>query len=214
MKIVVRTRNFQIFLFFFSTFLLHYPDKLSDLIVLIQEDETDNVTFYKALLEDYNVEIKILKHWESDIEDNGWATMIYRSLQYDYVVSLDDDIVFTNPGLFDRIDEVFLETGKELLSFSYEVHNPSKELILSSYCLCKKGGVIKKEEFKNLKEIMNNYNGVDSAYLKFYHSYEFLDKYIVNKKNGVNKNFIVTPYFVHVGSISCLYNNIYKKGNK
>lgn len=211
MKIVVRTRNFQIFLIFFSTFVLQYRNKLGDLIVLVQKDETNNISSYKALLKDYpEVRIQEVGQWEIDIEDNGWATMLYRSLLYDYVVSLDDDIVFTNPGLFDKIDEIFNKTNKEILSFSYKSNN-FNELILSSYCICKRNAIITKRDFASLNKVREEYDGVDTAYLKFNHTYEFLDEHIVHKKNKNNNNFIVTPYFTHIGSISCLYNEVYDK---
>lgn len=210
MNIVVRTRSFQTFLPFFKTFNIFHREYIKDLIVQIQSDNSNliDIDLFKILLDKEKVKFVIVEN-PKDENKNYWAEMLYKSLQYKEVISLDDDIIFTNLGLFDKIKEIAEKTKKDLLAFSYYSDKADKK-ILSSYFIYKGRGIkIKEKDFLSLEEV-KKYNGVDTALLVEKYNYEFLDTYIKHKKRVKgDENFIITPYFIHVGGMSWRFNEVY-----
>lgn len=204
MKIVVRTRHFPVFLMFFSSFVLFYPDKLKDLIIQVQIDK-NNVSLYEALAKEYNIKLVLVNH-NNSILNNCWAHMLFTSLQYDEVVSLDDDIVFINSGFFDALERIYKNNYLfNVLGFTYD--NPSVEkTILASYCVYKKGINIDESCFLDMEESMKKYTGVDTGKFVDMFPCGFLNNYMPTRKNEENSNFNVNPYFIHVGSVSCRFN--------
>lgn len=213
MKIVIRTRTPHIFLFGFKSFLNFYEDELKNLIVFVQK-ERENKEFFDTLSKIYKFQVEYID--EAPFE-NYWAYMLYKSLQFDEVVSLDDDIVYFRPGLFNKIREISKNSNKNLFGFKNIINDKS---IINSSLIYKKNINITENDFiHSLSDVLQKYNGVDTGYLseKYIDKIEFLNNYILNERgfNNSIQNNLLNYYFIHVGGISCTLNEIngFKIGN-
>jgi hypothetical protein len=195
---------------FLKSFILFYKDRLCDLIVQVQV-ENSNYTFYevyqKKMESIYGCTFQLEPFQTLNqriIHNNRWAHMIYKSLQYDEVISMDDDVIFIKSGLFDYIDTI--KHKSNILSFRYST---SKEHIINSAFMYKRDVDITEEDFLSLEDV-GEYEGVDTGLM--YHNHKsdckFLDSWIKTQYHDSFKNCILTEYFIHLGNISCDYNII------
>lgn len=211
MKIVVRTKEFPVFLMFFKSFVIFYPEKIKDLIVQVQISH-DNYKLFETFKEIKRKEGKrfqtegydfqIIYVQDKDfLHNNNWAEMIYQSLQYEQVLSLDDDVIFIGPGLFD-----VLQNYTEKKIYGFKVHDSEMEIINSAF-IFNNGVKINKEDFTDLKSI-KKYLGYDTAILHRNHinEIEFIDNKIYTLYNNFSPNTIKNDYFIHLGSINCELN--------
>jgi len=210
MFIVIRTRHFNTFIVGFKSFICHYESYLKYLVVQVQSSGNEiEHKMFEAASKEYGFKL-IFIDYSNVIGENCFAYMIWKSLQYDEVVSLDDDIVYMRPGFFDALLKVTKQVDKQILGFKYQILN---KYILNSAILYVKNCVINKADFEgNIQKIFNNFEGVDTGPLseKFNNNIGFIDQYFNRQVIGY-KNTILTDYTYHIGGVSCMHNIIHNK---
>lgn len=221
MKIVVRTREFPVFLMFFKSFVLFYPERIKDLIVQVQISNNENSKLFKAfenlkkgegknfLKEGYDFQIVYVDN-KNYLHNNNWAEMLYQSLQYEQVLSLDDDVIFLGPGLFD-----VLQNYTEKNIYGFKVYD-SEMYIINSAFIFNNGIKINKDDFTDLNSI-KKYYGIDTAILHRNHINEtkFIDDKVYTLYSDFSPNSFKTDYFIHLGSINCdLHRNYFEAYKK
>lgn len=202
MKIVIRTRYINTFLVGFKSFKILYPERIKDLIVQVQGESDTNIEAYKTVARLFGFTVVVVPPGTS-IHGNDWANMIYLSLQYDEVVSLDDDIVFLRPGFFERLEEIQKYTDAKILGAWYRTDN-SMQNLLHSHMVYSKGATITPDDFSTMEKALQKYEGADTAILSINHEKEifYIDDLIPYYRNLGFKSYCHCEYYVHVGGVS------------
>lgn len=202
MKIVIRTRYIHTFLVCFRSFLTFYSDKINDLIVQVQTDKYDQA--FIDISKIYGFTIKIIK--VNPFIENEWAKMLKESIQYDEVVSMDDDIIFFKSGFFNLIER--LKTGNPQIIGSKYISN-LKEEILHSHLFYVNNVFSSEKDFLTKKDVIR-YDGIDTALFGINNTDKilYIDNIINNRINNKNKSFYFNDYYVHVGGVSCLWHEL------
>jgi len=209
MKIVIRSRYINTFLVCLKSFRIFYPKYLKDLTVQVQHDRDDEAFITAGKIFGFHVSIV---YPDPSFYRNEWAYMLYKSFQRDNAISLDDDIVFLKPGLFELIDEYHNETGASIVGTRYvPIRSPSTSVI-HSHLVSIRGLSIGPDCFAT-KEDIQIYDGCDTALigLKYADKIVYLeDKIHVDGCFGY-PGYYGTDYYIHVGGVSWTWHAIYNR---
>lgn len=223
MKISVRTSYFEIFAIFFQTFLINYEEKLGDLVVLI-DDNSSSIDRYKKLHKwcEYKFELDIVKREMTPRGTSGVpshnAHLLMRALDYDEVVTFDDDIIFIDPGIFDLIDRE--TTPNSIFGQSFITRDENIKRAPASYFLGKRNIKLSENDFyffadENDRESMRYYEMNDASKLAINYPDKmiFLDKFLDIKQRGHSFNCVQTKYYFHISQITDNYEAILRKAS-
>ena len=207
MKIVIRTRYINTFLVGFKSLRIFYPEVVPDLIVQVQQDKDSAVFETAAKLFGFKV---VIVPAEDNLQGNYWANMIYRSLQYEEVVSLDDDLIFLKPGFFEYLKRIQKYTDAKVIGTKYQVKD-STEGFLHSHLIYIKNAIITKNDFTTMGEALQKYEGSDTAILSINHEKEifYMDDMLPYYKDPLFKSYCSCEYYAHIGGVSCAWHAIY-----
>jgi len=205
MEIVIRTRYINTFLVGFKSFLIFYLDRIKDLTVQVQSDKDDEEFIKMGKIYGFKVDIIFIDH---NLGGNEWAIMLNRSLQYNRVISLDDDIIYLKNGFFDFIDEIKDSTNAKLIGAKYLTNN--REFTIDSHFIYKCGDLnITENDFTD-KASVKEFDGNDAGMItrNYKEHIVYIDDFIepISNITSCYKN----DYYFHVGGISCWYHNIKK----
>jgi hypothetical protein len=209
MKIVIRSRYINTFLVCLKSLRIFYPEYLKDVTVQVQHDKDDDAFIEAGQMFGFHVSIV---YPDPSFYHNEWAYMLYKSLQRDNVVSLDDDIVFLKPGLFKLIDDYHNETGANIVGTKYVPTRLLSTLTMHSHLLSVRGLSIGPECFAS-KEDMQIYDGCDTALigLKYVDKTVYLEDKIHVDIHSEHLGYYGTEYYIHVGGVSWTWNAIYNR---
>jgi len=205
MKIVFRTKYINTFLVGFRSFLLFYPEKLKDVIIQVQRGW--GTLAFKYLGKKLGIKVVVVKN--KIIPKNEWASMLYSSLQYDEVVSFDDDIIFLSSGFFDQLENIQKRTNVKIIGTKYDTQNSNIDILHSHMIYCKNINITK-EDFAPRKEVLKKYEGCDSALLGLNHKKEilYIDEILGYSKSLNNRSYCKNQFYIHIGGVSCIWHAI------
>lgn len=225
MKIAVRTRWPEFFFIFFSSFSNFYREHIKDLHVFIdmgENSDTDlsvfekiNYTESKRLMTNGFTIHPIYRntmHEKLKSYNNYYANMIYQSMQFDEVISFDDDIVWLKNGFFDFINNV---PNNCIFGQKY-YHNDESTISLASYCMGTKNIPFTNKFLADELEYKQNfskYNGNDAFKV---HMLENIH-WILNPKRedgSIKYNSVTTEYYYHISSVGYIYDCIKNRSIK
>lgn len=206
MKIVIRTRYINTFLVCFQSFNTFYHEHVPNVIAQVHDD-IDTAAFKEAAKE-FGFQVDVYQH-DNQSGKNEWAEMLRRSLQYGSVLSIDDDLVFLEPGLLDLLENLRESTGAGLIGTRYLL--PSGEAILHSHLLYSNGLTVSDKDFGPVPLMFERFEGVDTALLGQNHQQDlfYLDTVVPYYRDKIRKSFYSCKYYAHVGGVSCLWHKIH-----
>jgi hypothetical protein len=209
MKIVIRSRYINTFLVCLKSFRIFYSEYLKDLTVQVQHDKDDDAFIEAGQMFGFHVSIV---YPDPAFYHNEWAYMLYKSLQRDSVVSLDDDVIFLKPGLFKLIDKYHKETGANIVGTKYIPTRTLPTVTTHSHLLSIRGLSIEPDCFA-AKEDMQMYDGCDTALigLKYANQTVYLEDKIHVDRSAEDLGYYGTDYYIHVGGISWTWHAIYNR---
>ncbi|RLD59533.1 MAG: hypothetical protein DRJ01_11150 [Bacteroidetes bacterium] len=217
MKITVRTFSPEVFNIFINTFLKFYPEEVKNLEVFVDLGEKEDSFESKKKIETY---IKMRDYYCYKTETKGYGInliskksmpeafinknnqyvhMLWSALQFDDVISFDDDIAWINGGFFDYVKKTV--PFNNVFGQKNLIQNSLLESI-ASYVVGTRGIKITEkyfdsDDFRNVKK----HQGNDTYKFNLLHPKNTV--FICNpKQQGMRFNSVSTDYYYHFGSLS------------
>ena len=206
MKITIRSRYINTFLVGFRAFSALYPDEIKNLVVIVDQDQ-DTPSFLAAG-DYYGFEVVIVPRTRMMLYDNNYASILYASLQYEEVVSLDDDVIFLRPGFFERLKSIREFSDAKIIGTKYF---PSKGgEVLHSPMIYIKDVKITEKDFASTAYNMDHFDGIDTAVMGINHKAElfFIEDILASYQDPNRRGTYSNEYFVHVGGPSCMWHRV------
>lgn len=216
MKIAVRTGMYEVFHIFLVNFVYLYPERVQDLVAIVDE-EAEKMEWFENLQNYLPLEIRIIGRQTAPdfLRGNYPANLLYYSLQYDEVISLDDDIIFLEPGFFDMVERSVPDSSVFGQRF---FHTRDLSLTsLASYCIGTRNVPITYDDFDYLDSPeLVRYDGNDAYKIYVNHSdhTRFLDIHAKQMFCGCGPtNFVRTDFYQHISGVEYSFQKITKKAD-
>lgn len=218
-KIVIRSQYFRTFSVGFSSFLKFNLEWLENLTIQsncsleVEKEEHDK---FMAMTKKFNLNLVNQspdnfadRAKEYGYEDNFYSLLLRESLlkkPNEIVISLDDDVIFTKKGFFQKVLDIQNSTKNMLLGFKMNDKNSNGPFtVMNSACIVYSGrDEIPKRWFpSSLEESGKNWNGVDTGLLSEVAQYDitYIDDFFEGHTSSAT--FFKNDFLIHVGGATC-----------